>query len=173
MESARDFEMSLERTFESGNCRIKRVLVGKIEPGHDLLLALKKMVEDEGIEGGFILSIIGSLRRAILRNVARFPEQLPVTDAERLYKEVKGPLEILSASGTIARGDGGSFIHAHICVSKVVDGEVMVFGGHLTEGCITWVNVEIVLAEVEGIEMRRMTHGERKTSELFIFPKKV
>lgn len=68
--------------------------------------------------------MVGSLRRAVLRNVGRFPEQLPVTDAERLYREVEGPLEVLSASGTISREDDEAFIHAHISVSKVVDGEV-------------------------------------------------
>lgn len=42
-------------------------------------------------------------------------------------------------------------------------------GGHLTEGWIPWVNVEVVLAEVE---MRGMIHDERKTSGLFISPKR-
>lgn len=166
------FEMSPEGLAEFGFGGVKRVLLGKIEPGQDLLSALERIAEEEGIEGGVILSVIGSLRRAVLRNVARYPEELPVTDAQRLYKEVEGPLEILSVSGTISRQDGGIFIHAHICVSKVVDGEVAVMGGHLTQGCITWVNVEFALAEIEGMEMRRMLHEERRTSELLIFPQK-
>lgn len=66
--------MSQDRISEFGVGGIKRVLVGKIEPGHDLLSALRKMAEDAGIEGGVILSMVGSLRRAVLRNVARFPE---------------------------------------------------------------------------------------------------
>lgn len=128
--------MTLEGIAELGIGRVKRLLMGKIEPDRDLLSALKKIAEDEGVMGGVILSIIGSLRRAVLRNVARFPEHLPVTDSERLYKEAEGPLEILSVSGTISSRDGEAFIHAHICVSKVLDGELITMGGHLAEGLV-------------------------------------
>ncbi len=167
------FEMFPAGTAEFGVGRLRRIIVGKIEPGQDLLSALKRVVEDEKIENGIILSVIGSLRRAVLRSVARFPEHLPVTDADRIYEMVEGPLEIISVSGTIARQDGQPYIHAHISVSKVLGGAAKVMGGHLTEGCITWVNVEFSLAEVEGVELRRMTHERRKTSELSISPKRV
>lgn len=87
--------MSPKRTSEFMIGGIGMVLIGKIEPRHDLLSALKKMVEDAKIESRVILSVIGRLRRAVLRNVARFPEQQPITDADRFYKEVDCPRDTL------------------------------------------------------------------------------
>ncbi len=45
------------------------VLVFTIEPGRDLLLALKKMVEEAGVQSGLVLSAVGSLKKALLRNM--------------------------------------------------------------------------------------------------------
>ncbi len=144
---------------------IGRVLVFTIEPGRDLLLALKKMIEEKGIQSGFMLSAVGSLEKALLRNMKRLPEQLPVTDEDRLYETFEGPLEILSLSGNISCQDQDIVVHGHITVSRVQNGQVEVLGGHLIEGCITYVKVEVAILEVK-VDMIRIWNPDRKAWEL-------
>ena len=146
---------------------VKRVIVAKIEPGSDLLSALEEVVQRERIHAGVILSCVGSLRKARLRQLRTFPKKLPPNDKHRLFKTVEGkPLEILSVSGNIARQADRSVIHAHITVSKVQGGEIVVLGGHLVKGNICYILVEVVIAELGKIEMIRSEHLSRKTMEL-------
>ncbi|MFQ5711544.1 MAG: PPC domain-containing DNA-binding protein [Candidatus Geothermarchaeales archaeon] len=152
---------------EIGSGRLKRVVVATVEPDKDLLASLEEVARREGIRAGLILSVAGSLKRANIRNVKEFPKELPVRDVNRMWKVIEDrPLEILSVVGNIHQRGGETQIHAHITVSTVVGGEVFVFGGHLVEGNITFVNVEAALAELEGVEMVRKIHPERKTWEL-------
>jgi predicted DNA-binding protein with PD1-like motif len=144
---------------------VGRAFVFTIEPGKDLLLALKKMLEEEGIQSGLVISAVGSLKKALLRNMKRFPGQLPVTDEDRLYKTFEGPLEILSLSGNVSCQDEELVLHGHITVSCIQDGRVEVLGGHLVEGCITYVKVEVAVLEVK-VDMIRVWNPERKTWEL-------
>jgi len=153
------------RLWNSGSGSAGRILVLTIEPDNDLFLTLKKAVEEEGIRSGIVVSAVGSLKRALLRNVKRFPDNLPITDEDRLFREFEGPLEILSLSGNISRQEGEAIVHGHITVSRVRDGEVEVLGGHLVEGCITWVKVEVAILETE-LGMVRKWNPERKTWEL-------
>jgi predicted DNA-binding protein with PD1-like motif len=143
-----------------------RTVAVKIEPGHDLLESLEKTVDKLGIKTGVILSAVGSLEKGRLRNVKRFPTRFPISKPDRLYSSINGPLEILSLSGNISQNENGkTIIHAHITISHVKDGEVSVLGGHLIEGNITYVMVEIVILDLD-IGMQRKLHPIRKAMEL-------
>lgn len=147
--------------------KIARVFVAKVEPDNDLLIALRDIVAKEGIKSGTILSCVGSLKRLKLRNLKTFPKQFPVKDENRFYRVIEKPFEILALSGNIAQKDTGEVvIHAHIAVSSVRNEEVITMGGHLVEGNITYVMVEVIIAELEGIKMRRTWQTERKAWEL-------
>lgn len=156
-----DFQLALGRA--------SRIAVFRVEPDRDLLQALVRIAERSGIRTGLIISAVGSLKRARLRNMKYFPRELPVRDEHRSFVDVDGPLEILSLSGNLLREEGGGIaVHAHIAVSKVDDGGIKVFGGHLVEGNITYLMVEIAIAEVEDVDIVRAVHPERKGLELTV-----
>lgn len=150
-----------------GSARIRRLFIISINPGCDLLTVLEDFVKRENIKTGVILSGVGSLKYAKIRNLKHFPESFPVSDRDRLFKEINGPLEILSLTGNVAqKEDGEPMVHAHICLSYTKNGEVITLGGHLVRGCITYIKVEIVIAEFRNTKIRRTIHPERKEWEL-------
>jgi predicted DNA-binding protein with PD1-like motif len=61
---------------------------------------------------------------------------------------ITGPLEIVSATGTLSRHG----MHIHISVSDS-NGEVA--GGHLAAGCIIRTTCEIVIQELDGVVFTR------------------
>ena len=154
-------------SIEIGSARIQRVLIAKIEPGEDLLKGIQAIAEKEAVSAGVILSAVGSLRKAKLRNMKRFPARFPVSDEDRLYETVEGPLEILSVSGNICRRvDNALHVHAHITLSKVVEGQTEVLGGHLVEGNETFVMVEVFIGVLGDGSFTRTMHPERKSWEI-------
>ena len=145
---------------------ITKVIAVKIEPGKDLLESLEKIVNKIGVNTGILVSAVGSLETGRLRNVKRVPKRFPITKTDRLYSSIDGPLEILSLSGNIMRADDGkTIIHAHLTVSRVKDGKITVLGGHLIEGNVTYVMVEIFILEID-VKMYRRLHPLRKAMEL-------
>lgn len=146
---------------------IIRAIAVKIEPGKDLLECLVNIVNKLEVKTGVIVSAVGSLEKGRLRNVKRFPASFPIRRTDRLYSSIDGPLEILSLSGNISQSENGkTIIHAHITVSYVKDGEVIVLGGHLIEGNLTYVMVELFILELD-IRMYRRLHPLRKAMELY------
>ena len=159
----------MSEDFQSALGRASRIAIFRIEPDRDLLKTLGEVAERYGIRTGLIISAVGSLKRARLRNMKVFPKEFPVRDEHRSFVDVEGPLEILSISGNLLRGEGGRItVHAHITVSKVDEEGIRVFGGHLVEGNITYLMVEIALAEVEDVDVVRAIHPERKGLELTV-----
>jgi len=65
---------------------IKRVTVAKVRPGSDLLTALEEIAPRERIRAGLVLSCIGSLKKATLRQLRVFPKGLPPTDKQRFFR---------------------------------------------------------------------------------------
>ena len=53
-------------------------------------------------------------------------------------------------------------------ISFVKDGNVEVIGGHLIEGNVTYVMVELAIGEIKGLKMIRKLHPERKSLDLFV-----
>jgi predicted DNA-binding protein with PD1-like motif len=145
----------------------KRVIVARIKRGNDLLQSINNIVLDEGIKAGVILSAVGALNRASLRNVKSFPNELPITDVNRKYKVIEKPCEILSLSGNIGEIEDNPGVHAHISLSFVQKNEVKSIGEHLVEGCVVSPFAEIVIAEISGISMEKRIDMDTKTYQLF------
>ena len=153
-------------SWQAGSGTIVRAITVKIEPGEDLLGCLVNIVNKLEVKTGVIVSAVGSLEKGRLRNVKQFPASFPIRRTDRLYSSIEGPLEILSLSGNISQSETGkTIIHAHITISYVKDGEVIVLGGHLIEGNLTYVMVELVILELD-IQMFRRLHPLRKAMEL-------
>ena len=143
-----------------------RVMAIRLGPGCDLLKSLERIAKRESLRSAVVLSGAGSLGQITLRNVRLFPEEFPIVDRNRIYTPKKEPLELLSLSGNIAMRDGESYVHCHVTVSSGLDNG-QAYGGHLTEGCIILSFCEVIIAEIEGFEMKRSADPETGALELY------
>jgi predicted DNA-binding protein with PD1-like motif len=109
----------------------------RLKPGQDLLDEIERVVAENDIRAGCILSAVGSLTQATLRLANR--------DTCNTYT---GHFEIVSATGTVSTY--GS--HLHIAIS---DGDGLTIGGHLVSGCTVYTTAEIVLGVFPHVTYRR------------------
>jgi len=144
-----------------------RVVVARLKPGSDLLRSLQEIAAEEGIGAGVILTGLGLLGEARLRNCESVPEEFPITDANRNFLNYEEPLEILSISGTVTLAEGSPLVHAHVTLSGVDGQGIKVIGGHLIEGCVIAAFAEVALLELERIEMVKGFDEETRTLQLF------
>lgn len=103
------------------------ILVKRLKPSQDIYQELKSLVAEQKIQAGVILSLVGSVKEGSLR----------FADQEKATK-LTGPLEIVSATGTL----GQSGMHVHASLS---DSTGKTFGGHLMEGNLVYTTCEIVV----------------------------
>lgn len=139
-----------EHTKEAG---IKRVIVGRIPRGEDLLTGIKEICSEYGIKNGYITNLLGSL------DTGRFIYAIPEEKAQIGFvysgnTDVDGPLELLAGQGLIGTEDSGELsIHLHMLVS---DKYMRVFGGHFVEGGNrVAATAEIVIHEIENAQYKR------------------
>ena len=103
------------------------MIVKRLVPGQDLKKSLEEIRDKHGLKSGVVLCLVGSLDEAVLR----------MADGNKNI--VKGPLEIVSATGTIATNG----IHLHLAVA---DSQGNVMGGHLMGGCPVHTTIEICIS---------------------------
>ena len=144
-----------------------RVIVARVKPGSDLLRSLQKVAAEEGVTSGIILSGVGLLKQARLRNCKSLPKKYPINDANRTFLSFEKPLEILSISGNVTLAERELVVHAHLTLSSVEGEEITVIGGHLIEGCVVFGFSEFVIMELEGIEMAKRFDEETQSLQLF------
>ncbi|MEM0054168.1 MAG: DNA-binding protein [Nitrososphaeria archaeon] len=144
-----------------------KFIVVRLKTGVDLLLSLKKIVEENGIKAGVILSGVGLLGKARIRNVKILPEKFPISDEHRVILSFDGPLEILSLSGNISLIKDEPNVHLHATLSYYDGKSIEVVGGHVIEGCTVFSFAEIVIMEIENIQMIKGFDSETKTFQLF------
>lgn len=122
--------------------------VFRLTPGQDLKKALQDFVDTNRISAGWVNSCVGSLTQYAIR-FANQPR--PATGA--------GHFEILSLSGTVS--NNGS--HLHICIA---DENGRAIGGHLTEGCLVYTTVEIVISATDELSFTREADPQTGFNEL-------
>lgn len=126
----------------------------RLKPGQDIRKELEAYVQKENIEAASVISAVGSVSEGALRL------------ANKKEKTIfKGPLEVLSLTGTISK-DG---THLHMAFS---DGEGKTFGGHLTEGNRVYTTLEIVLGIYPHLSFKRTMDRQTGFHELEITKKK-
>lgn len=147
-----------------------RVLVVRLGPGEDVLLAMTRILERAGLRAGVILSGVASLTQLTVRTIVRLPEVPPITPADRCITTVPGPLEVLSMQGNVALTESGElFIHCHLDAS-VGDPPTATYGGHLVEGTLVATTMELFIAEVIGLDVRRAIDGATAALEIVVSP---
>jgi len=144
-----------------------RVLVARLKPEADLLTSIRRIAEEKSVKSGVILSGVGLLRKAQLRNCKSLPEKYPITDNNRMFTTIMKPLEILAISRIIYTVKGKPNVHAHVVLSFVEDGKISVIGGHLLEGCLIYGFAEILIMELKKIKMEKTFDPETMTLQLF------
>ena len=125
-----------------------RMICRRLRRGDDLLRAVEQIAREEQLELAVILSAVGCVTRARLRDA------YGVT-----VRTVDEPCEIVSATGTVSR----KRCHIHIALSKE---DLSTVGGHLMEGCIINTTCELVLAEVESWRCGVEQDGETGYDEI-------
>jgi predicted DNA-binding protein with PD1-like motif len=104
----------------------------RLRRGDDLLRELKKLAAEENLELAVILSAVGCVTRARVRDAGG------VT-----VRDIDQPCEIVSATGTVSH----KRCHVHVSFAKE---DLSAVGGHLMEGCIINTTCELVLGVVDG-----------------------
>ena len=119
---------------------IKRVILVRMNPGVDVLLELRRMVGEQGINNGVILTGFGSVSRSHFHVV--MSNDLP--PAESYPKSIQ-PLDVCAVGGMILDGR----VHAHITFSDERNG----FGGHLEEGCLALTFLNIAVGDLGDVKI--------------------
>ncbi|HZX60144.1 MAG TPA: PPC domain-containing DNA-binding protein [Candidatus Methylomirabilis sp.] len=123
---------------------VGEVIVARLAHGEDLLESIAQLCREQEIRNGVILTGFGSVDRARFTGA----RSTAWPNLERYRAERKEGLEILAIAGVIADYD----VQAHMVLSNQ-DGAI---GGHLEPGCRILAPCELVIAKLEGIELRRL-----------------
>jgi uncharacterized protein len=124
------------------------MIVKRLIPGQDLKRSLEEIRDENGLKSGVIICMVGSLDNAVLRM------------ADETKKLIKGPLEIVSATGTIATNG----VHVHMAVA---DAEGKLTGGHLIHGSLVQTTIELCILSPEMV-FERVSDPETGYNELVI-----
>ena len=109
-----------------------RTTCRRLRRGTDLLAALKLIAQEEGLQAAVILSGVGCVSCAQVRDA----------DGKTIHR-IDEHCEIVALQGTVSQ----TRCHVHIALSRLGLGVV---GGHLAPGCIINTTCELVLLEQDG-----------------------
>ena len=114
----------------------KKVYVLRVKPNQELVSEIASYCRQNHISSGAVIGIIGSVKSARLNFLRELPGKYET-------KEYQGPLEIVSAQGSIALKDTELIVHVHIQLSSL-DG---CQGGHLIEAKV-FSTAEVAIGEL-------------------------
>jgi len=145
------------------NAKLDKLIISRIMPDEDLVISLKKIVKDHGIDRGVILSAIGSLKDVGFVNV-RPHTGIPVKAEDMIEIEEAGPFELLSLEGNFfpSQEDGEPVIHLHAILGT---SSGAVTGGHLLKATV-FTTAEIILGTVAGSSVYKAKSDVTKRMEL-------
>lgn len=103
----------------------------RLHRGDDLLLSIRTLCEREKIDAAVVLSAVGCVSRAVLRDAGGVN-----------LRSVDEPCEIVSLNGTASR----TRCHLHLALSRE---DLSTIGGHMMPGGIVNTTCELVLGVLE------------------------
>lgn len=122
----------------------------RLRRGADLLESVKKFCKENTIEAGVVLSGVGCVSKARVRDASGVNI---VTIDEHM--------EIVSLMGTVSE----KRCHLHVSFSKE---DLSVIGGHLVAGCVINTTCELVIGEMENYVYDVDSDAETGYNELII-----
>ena len=115
----------------------KKIHIFRVKPDQELPAEILACCRRNNITSGVVLGIIGSLKNARLNYLVELPgKYVPV--------DYTGPLEIISAQGSVALKDDEIVLHVHIQLSS----REGCYGGHLA-GATVFSTAEVVIGELD------------------------
>jgi predicted DNA-binding protein with PD1-like motif len=118
--------------------KIKRIIIGKVEPEEDLMDSIMKMVEKYNIKSGLI-NCIGALKQF---TIGFFELDSKNYKLETFNENV----ELITCMGNIAYKDGEPIIHLHVSLGRK---DYSVIGGHLSKPSKVSVTGEVFIFEID------------------------
>jgi uncharacterized protein len=123
----------------------ERVVILRFKFGTDLLAGFEKMVKQEKIRNGVILSAFGSVRGYQVHEVSNrdFPSK------DMFVKDLTAPADIIGMNGFIIDGR----IHPHITLAN----PEKAFGGHLEPGTTVFTFAVVAVGVLEpGLDLTKL-----------------
>jgi len=115
----------------------RKVHVFRVKPDQELSAAIIAYCQQNSITSGVVIGLIGSLKNARLNYLVGLPgKYVPV--------DYSGPLEIVSAQGSVALKDDEIVLHVHIQLSS----QEGCYGGHLA-GATVFSTAEVIIGELD------------------------
>ena len=127
---------------ESATLSISRLHILRLDPGEDVLCAVKDFLKETGIQQAIVIGGYGTLAAHCLHWVTH--NRIP---SESVIGRSEGGIEILGMSGLVVGGEP----HIHVTLAT----QEGAYGGHMEEGCLAYVLCEIFIAEIEGKKLAR------------------
>jgi predicted DNA-binding protein with PD1-like motif len=112
---------------KSFELKVRKLFVGRLEKGDDVLAALTGFCKKNGVTSG-VVRAIGAVERG---GVGYYDQQR----GEYLENRFHEGMEIVSLQGNISLKEGDVFLHCH---AVLADREGRCYGGHLLEGNIAF-----------------------------------
>ena len=125
-----------------------KTICKRLRRGEDLLCAIQGIAEQEKIAAGVVLSAVGCVSQARVRDAGGVN-----------LRDISEHCEIVSLNGTVS----AKRCHLHIALSKE---DLSTVGGHLVEGCIINTTCELIIGILDGWEIDKEFDEETGYHEL-------
>lgn len=135
----------------SNMSKINTIYALRLKPNQDLRVEIENFAKKNNIKAGFIITTVGSLKKAALR----------LSD-DKNTTILDDKFEIVSLVGTVSIN--GS--HLHISIS---DKTGKTIGAHLQKGSEVYTTAEIIIGEAENLEFKREDDSISGYKELSIY----
>ena len=133
---------------------IAEVIALRLDEGDDIQACVEQVARERHLQGGAVISGIGTLKRARLHMV-----QTTGYPPREGFLDLTGPIEVSAIHGIIANGQP----HLHITIA---DHEGQAYAGHLEPGCVTLYLCEIVIVWFADLPLQRVRNSETGISQL-------
>lgn len=117
---------------------IGRVIVGKLEPGDDLIEEITNVVKNYKINAGLV-NIIGALGKFTIG-------YFDLNIKQYHFKTFEENVELVSCMGNISYKNGEPVIHLHVSIGRE---DFSILGGHLHSPTIISITGEVYIYEIE------------------------
>ena len=117
--------------------KVRRVIVGKIEPDEDIIDSITDLVKTQNITSGFI-NIIGALKKITIGF-------FDLNSMKHNFKTFDEDVELISCTGNISYKDGEPVIHLHVAIGRE---DFSLIGGHLSQPSIVSITGEVFIFEI-------------------------
>lgn len=127
--------------------------VFRLTKGMLLKESILKYCENNNILAGVVVSSVGCLTKAFIRNAG----------ASKII-EINGDLEIICINGTVSKNR----VHLHI---SIADDDLRLFGGHLENGSVINTTAEVTILELNDYVFEKEFDESTGYNELKIIKK--